>query len=128
MYIRNYQIYNVLNVYQKQLTQHIEGYKENRIQPKKVASNLNFKGNRQSVIDKIKLNILRKIDFLEISSNPTDHLRIKKKNESEQDNSHYNRKTDKLFFFNVIGQDNQKTEDSIEIDKSNGLNKNKNYQ
>ena len=132
MYIRNYQIHNVLNVYQRQLAQGLTNGKK-RPSPKSQGSHqINYKRNRQNIIDKVASNIVNKINLIETNVTSNDDVE-KVVQRDLQKNKSVDHKRPKMFSFNIIDQNNQKVTSSITVDNSaelihrfDKLNKNQN--
>lgn len=117
MYIQNYQIHNVLNVYQKQLTNGIEGTSQKQGSKAHVNLQLNYKSNRQTVMAKVASSVLEKINLMETESRQTDEFGNTLQNRFKKNNVIDNKKN-KEFYFNLIDQNNQKIASSISIDNS----------
>jgi hypothetical protein len=132
MYIHNYQIHNVLNVYQRQLAQGLANGKK-RPSPKSQGSpQINYKRNRQNIIDKVASNIVNKINLRESDVTFNDEVEKVVQRDFQKDKS-MNHKRPNKFSFNIIDQNNQKFTSSITVDNSadlicrfDKLNKNQN--
>ncbi len=117
MYIHNYQIHNVLNVYQRQLTHGLAKGKEKANSTSQVSSQLNYKRDRQTIIEKVASSILDKINLLDTESNVSDRLTNVSQDSTKKQESMDSKKL-KDFSFNMIDQNNQKVAGSISVDKS----------
>lgn len=117
MQIPNHQIHNVLKVYSKQLSQ------TRMVDRKKVLSqqgsedklNLSAAGKRQAIIEKVAADIVERIT----QSGPKDEVEqeIVDKLENELGQQiEFNSKSDN-FVFNVIGNDNEKTTNTFQVNK-----------
>lgn len=120
MYIHNYQIHNVLNVYQRQLTQELASGKQKPVAKSKSNSQFLYKRNRQTVIEKVASNVLEKIDLLNSGTQPNIKLENLSKHEPLNEKN-IDQKKIKEFSFNVINQNNQKIASSISVDNTEGL-------
>jgi hypothetical protein len=120
MYIQNYQIHNVLNVYQKQLTQRLADGKQKSTMKSQAISQLDYKRNRQKTIEKITSNIINKINLIDsdIQSDNKSKSVLQHKVQQEKKIDH---KNSKYFSFNIIDQNNQKVTNSIAVDNSKDL-------
>ncbi len=117
MYIHNYQIHNVLNVYQRQLTQGVAKGKENAGSKSQVSSQLSYKRDRQTIIEKVASSVLEKINLLDTETQNSDKLSDVSRN-PEKKQELMDSKKSKDFSFNMIDQNNQKITSSISVDKS----------
>ena len=122
MYVPSYQMHNVLNVYSKQLRQHLvsDGKSKVPAKPQSDRIHLSPEGKRQAMIEKISRDILDKIS------------RYDAMNETRQQNTEYaNMKSDngalphktenKTFVFNAINSINQKSTNTLSVDDSSFL-------
>lgn len=119
MYIHNYQIHNVLNVFQRQLTQESAKGKQKSAVDSKVNSQLNYKRDRQTIIEKVASNVLEKINLLDSGTQSSGKFDNVLHRDAQKGNT--DPKKNKEFFFNVIDQNNQKIANSISIDNAEGL-------
>jgi len=120
MYIQNYQIHNVLNVYQKQLTQRLANGKQRSTMKSQVISQLDYKRNRQKTIEKVTSNILSKINLLDSGIQSGNKFKNVLQHEIQKEKK-IDPKNSKDFSFNIINQNNQKVTSSIAVDNSKDL-------
>jgi hypothetical protein len=120
MYIHNYQIHNVLNVYQRQLTQGLANNKQRSTETSQDNSQIAYKRNRQNIIEKVSSNILNKINLLDSNTQSINEFDKVMQHEIQKEKSIDHKKSDK-FSFNVINQNNQKISSSIAVDNSEEL-------
>ena len=132
MYIHNYQFHNVLNVYQRQLAQGLANGKKEPPPKLQVSPQINYKRNRENIIDKVASNIVNKINLIESDVTPNNEVEKVVRRDFQKDKSS-NHKKPKKFSFNIIDQNNQKVTSSITVDNSadlvyrfDELNKNQN--
>jgi hypothetical protein len=121
MYVPSYQMHNVLNVYSKQLKQHVSSGNHNRI--KRTLTNreqLTPEGKRQATIDKVSSDILNKItrfdSLAETRQRITENNAMTPQNESAADN-----KQETTFVFNAIDSLNQKITNTLSVEDSGFL-------
>jgi len=118
MFIQNYQIHNVLNVYRKQLSQRVSEQSKQMSEPETDPGPKEVSSDRknQSIMDKVAANVLKKITNINSNTNvtPKDTVSIK----NHEQNRH--RPEDK-FTFNTIVESNQKETRSISFKNSQGL-------
>lgn len=120
MYIHNYQFHNVLNVYQRQLAQGLANGKKETSSKSQVSPQINYKRNRQNIIDKVASNIVNKINLLESDVTPNNEVERVVRYDFQKDKS-INHKKPIKFAFNIIDQNNQKVTSSITVDNSADL-------
>jgi hypothetical protein len=120
MYIQNYQIHNVLNVYQKQLTQRLANGKPKSTMKSQVISQHSYRRNRQKTIEKVTSDILNKINVLDKDIQSGNKFKSALQHEVQKEKK-IDYKNSKDFSFNVIDQNNQKVTSSITVDNSKDL-------
>ncbi len=117
MYIQSYQIHNVLNVYRKQLEQ---GKQEkshgalNTPHQKSHHVSISPEGKRQSIINKVAENVIKKITTLGPESE------FKQEMEHQLNNVDENPRNSE-FVFNTIDKNNNKITNSFSIKNSDTL-------
>jgi len=116
MFVSNYQIHNVLNVYSKQLSQDRSAPKE-KTETKKPLSdqiNLSAEGKRRATIERVAKDILNKIfhdsTSGKIKTNTHALSREKAKKHTESDS-----KKETEFVFNSIDVLNRKTKTALSV-------------
>ena len=119
MYIHNYQIHNVLNVYQRQLTQGLSGDKQKPASNSQESSQLHYKRDRQTILEKVASNVLEKIDLLEKGTQSGEKFETAMQRAIQKESVQHN--NSKEFSFNVIDQNNQKVPGTIAVDNTQGL-------
>jgi hypothetical protein len=122
MFVSSYQIYNVLNVYSKQLSQG-RSAREEKTETKKPLSdqiNLSAEGKRRATIERVAEDILNKIYSYSTSgktkANPQGLPREKVKKHNESDS-----KKETEFVFNSIDLLNRKTKTALSVKDTNFL-------
>lgn len=122
MYIQSYQIHNVLNVYRKQLSQGKKPGQAPTPETKTQAFNVTIsqEGKRQSVIEKVSENIVKKIREFEPSDKPVG-TKIADRPQDFRSELDAVTSREKEFTFNVIDQNNQKVTSSISVEDSSVL-------
>lgn len=120
MYIQNYQIHNVLNVYQKQLTQRLANDKPKSTMESQVISQHSYRRNRQKTIEKVTSDILNKINILDKDIQSGNKFKSALQHEVQKEKK-IDYKNSKDFSFNIIDQNNQKVTSSITVDNSKDL-------
>lgn len=119
MYIHNYQIHNVLNVYQRQLTQGLSDDKQKPAAKSQENSQLHYKRDRQTILEKVASNVLESIDLLEKGTQSSEKFEGSMQRAIQKENLQQN--NSKEFSFNVIDQNNKKVAGTISVDNPRGL-------
>jgi hypothetical protein len=120
MFIQNYQIHNVLNVYRKQLSQRISGQSRQMSGPKTGSGTetISSDSKNRSIMDKIAANVLKKITNIDSETSA-------RKNETNAisigNHDPIQHKQEDRFTFNTIVERNQKETRSISFSDSQGL-------
>jgi hypothetical protein len=120
MFIQNYQIHNVLNVYRKQLSQRISAQSKQTNGPEAGSGpEATSSGSKnQLIMDKVAANVLKKITNVNSNTNADPKGKEAVSMENREPNRH--RQEDK-FTFNTIVESNQKETRSISFKNSQGL-------
>ena len=122
MYVPSYQMHNVLNVYSKQLRQHLvsEGESEVAVKPQSDRIHLSPEGKRQAMIEKVSKDILEKISRYD-SMNTTRGRYAEHANKNSDNGAQTNKAENKTFVFNAINGINQKSTNTLSVDDSSFL-------
>ncbi len=117
MYIQSYQIHNVLNVYRKQLEQEKQEKFHGALNTPNQESHhvsISPEGKRQSIINKVAENVIKKITTLGPESE------FKQEMEHQLNNVDENPRNSE-FVFNTIDKNNNKITNSFSIKNSDTL-------
>ena len=122
MYIPNYQIHNVLEVYSKQLSQtRIAERQEALAAPSAVDKiNISAEGKRQTVIEKVAADIVERITKF----GPQDEVEHEIVNRLQDELGHpvkFTSMQNKAFEFNIIDNQNEKKKGTLMIEDSTML-------
>ena len=122
MYVPSYQMHNVLNVYSKQLRQHIvsEGKSKMPARPQSDRIYLSPEGKRQAMIEKVSRDILDKISRYD-ALNETGQRNTEYANMSSDNGSLPQKAENKKFVFNAINSTNQKSTNTLSVEDSSFL-------
>lgn len=122
MYVPSYQMHNVLNVYSKQLRQHMVSEGKNKMpeKPQSYRIYVSSEGKRQAMIKKVSKDIVEKIS--RYGSLKESRRQITEFTNIYSDDETLPQKTDnKTFVFNAIDSINQKIKNTLCVDDSSFL-------
>ena len=122
MFVPSYQIYNVLNVYSKQLRHNMTSSSRENLSEKLPADKVSLtpEAKRQATIEKVSKDILEKISRLGTREGVDHQPAERAKTELESDIAANDRK-ETTFVFNVIDTINQKRRNTLSVEDSNFL-------
>lgn len=122
MYIPNYQMHNILNVYSKQLGQNkMSGNTKIRLtKPLTDQIKLTPEGKRKATIEKVANEIFNKISRLG-SQKEADQIALGTAQDSSENTSGLDYKKGNEFIFNVIDDINSKKTNTLSVEDTNFL-------
>ncbi len=119
MYIQNYQMHNVLNVYTKKLGQNKTSERQKTDYDKSPVEQVSMsaEGKRQMVIDKVASEIVERITRFG-PQNETDQEIVDKLQNEMKEQKKSKTESNGEFVYNVIDDDNNKNTSSLSLDNS----------